>query len=85
MRAGRLLICGAVLLLAGCLLSRKVVTLPADDSLVRDQLVIHSDFRLPRHHRLVDERDSGEALRAGLAVVALFIFLAAAVMVLSYL
>jgi rhomboid protease GluP len=35
-------------------------------------------------YRLVDERDSGEALRAGLAVLALFLFLAAAVMVLSY-
>ena len=55
MRARKLLICCAVPLLAGCLFTRKVVTLPADDALVRDQLVIHSDFRLPRHHRLVEE------------------------------
>ncbi len=43
------------LLLAGCMTSREIVTLPAEDSLVRDQLVIFSDFRLPRHHRLVEE------------------------------
>jgi hypothetical protein len=55
MRAWRLLICWAVTLLAGCLFTRKVVTLPAEDALVRDQLVIHSDFHLPRHHRLVEE------------------------------
>ncbi|NLX53522.1 MAG: hypothetical protein GXY58_00220 [Planctomycetaceae bacterium] len=55
MRAWKLLICLAVPLLAGCLFTRKVVTLPASNALVRDQLVIHSDFRLPRHHRLVDE------------------------------
>ncbi|MHB9081051.1 MAG: DUF1570 domain-containing protein [Pirellulaceae bacterium] len=42
-------------LLAGCLFSRDVVTLPTEDALVRDQLVIHTDFVLPRHHRLVDE------------------------------
>ncbi len=55
MRAGRRLIFGAVLLLAGCLLSRNTVTLPTDDLLERGQLVIHSDFRLPSHHRLVEE------------------------------
>ena len=55
MRAWKLLICLAVPLLAGCLFTRRIVTLPASDALVRDQLVIHSDFRLPRHHRLVDE------------------------------
>jgi hypothetical protein len=55
MRAGKLLICGAVPLLAGCLFTREVVTLPADDALVCDQLVIHSDFHLPRRHRLVEE------------------------------
>ncbi len=40
---------------AGCSFSRGVVSLPSDDSLVRDQLVIYSDFRLPKHHRLVEE------------------------------
>ncbi len=44
-----------ILLMAGCATSREVVSLPADDSLVRDQLVIFSDFQLPRHHRLVEE------------------------------
>ena len=34
-------------------------------------------------YRLVDGRDTGEALRAGLAVTALFVFLAAAVIVLN--
>jgi hypothetical protein len=41
--------------LAGCLLSRKAVTLPQADVLVRDQLVIHCDFDLPQRHRLVEE------------------------------
>lgn len=34
-------------------------------------------------YRLVDERDSGEALRAGLAIAALFVFLGAAVIFLN--
>jgi hypothetical protein len=42
-------------LLSGCLLSRNAVTLPQDDVLVRDQLVIHCDFQLPQRHRLVEE------------------------------
>ena len=40
---------------AGCSMSREMVSLPADDSLVRDQLVIYSNFQLPKHHRLVEE------------------------------
>lgn len=44
-----------MVLLAGCITTRNLVTLPSDDSLVRDQLVIYSDFDLPKHHRLVDE------------------------------
>ncbi len=45
----------ALPLLAGCTMSREAVSLPSDDSLVRDQLVIFSDFQLPKHHRLVEE------------------------------
>ena len=55
MRAWKLLLITTLPLWVGCLFSRDVVTLPADDALVRDQLVIHSDFALPRHHRLVEE------------------------------
>ena len=45
----------AIVAVAGCLASREVVRLPVEDSLVRDQLVIFSDFHLPKHHRLVEE------------------------------
>lgn len=44
------------LIAGGCALHLKTETrLPSDSKLVRDQLVIHSDFYLPRRHRLVDE------------------------------
>ena len=55
MRAWKLLLFTTLPLWVGCVFSRDVVTLPADDALVRDQLVIHSDFALPRHHRLVED------------------------------
>jgi hypothetical protein len=55
MRAWKLLSGFLTISLAGCLLSRGIVTLPSEDSLVRDQLVIHTNFQLPRHHRLVEE------------------------------
>ena len=55
MRAGMLLVCGSTVLLGGCLLSRDLVSLPSEDNLVRDQLVIYSNFHLPRHHRLVED------------------------------
>ena len=31
------------------------IELPSADQFSREQLVFHSDFRLPRRHRLVDE------------------------------
>jgi len=71
MRAGRLIVGCALPLLAGCLFTRAAVTLPTGDALVRDQLVIHSDFQLPRHHRLVDElvaRRNDVVARLGLPV-----------------
>jgi hypothetical protein len=42
---------------AGCAAShqRESRALPANESLVREQLIIHSDFKLPKRHRLVDE------------------------------
>ena len=46
----------AVLVVGGCagsLASR--LTLPDRDTLVRDQLVIHSDFAVAAHHRLFEE------------------------------
>ncbi len=56
MRAGKRAVWGVWLLVAvGCMATREIVTLPTDDSLVRDQLVIYSDFDLPRHHRLVED------------------------------
>lgn len=51
-----------VLVLGGCagsLASR--LTLPARDTLVRDQLTIHSDFPVAAHHRLFEELTSQRA------------------------
>ena len=42
-------------LTAGCVAWPRPAHLPARESLVRDQLVVHTDFDLPRHHRLLDE------------------------------
>jgi hypothetical protein len=55
MRAGKLLAAAWLPIVTGCVLSRDVVTLPGEDALVREQLVIHSDFHLARRHRLVEE------------------------------
>ncbi len=41
--------------MVGCALQRNVVPELVGDGFVQDQLVIHSDFDLPRHHRLVQE------------------------------
>jgi len=45
------------LALGGCMFGsvRETDSLPDRDTLERDQLMLHSDFPLPRHHRLVDE------------------------------
>ena len=42
-------------LAGGCALWPRSPDLPAQGELKRDQLVFHSDFELPRHHRLLDE------------------------------
>ena len=39
----------------GCQAHRRKAVLPSRDRLVRDQLVIFTDFRIPKRHRLVDE------------------------------
>ncbi len=44
-----------VALVAGCTLMRSHPSLPNGKTIVRDQLVIHSDFALPQQHRLLDE------------------------------
>lgn len=41
--------------IAGCATNANRSGLPASQEVVRDQLVIHSDFHLPRQHRLLDE------------------------------
>jgi hypothetical protein len=55
----RLAILLSLLILAGCTLARKtsepVVQTAGDTSFVREQLIFHSDFELPRQHRLLDE------------------------------
>lgn len=46
----------ACLLAAGCSSAwTRRTPLPAEFTIVRDQLVIHSDFPLPSHHRLLEE------------------------------
>ncbi len=47
--------CGLLIVAAGCTLVRQAAPLPTRGDVVRDQLMIHSDFQLPRRHRLVDE------------------------------
>jgi hypothetical protein len=54
--SARMLIVGLLFAVAGgCTLTRAVTPLPATHSLVREQLVLYSDFDLPQHHRLLDE------------------------------
>ena len=53
-----LLLCaGFLVLAAGCsqVMQKKVVALPGHERIVLDQLVVHTDFPLPRRHRLLDE------------------------------
>jgi len=45
----------AALAALGCRVWPSTAQLPSGSVLVREQLVVHSDFVLPRHHRLVDE------------------------------
>ena len=40
---------------SGCVFPSTQVLLPAEQLLERGQLVVHSDFRLPKKHRLLDE------------------------------
>jgi hypothetical protein len=47
------------MLLAGCArFMRPASALPTRNALVREQLVVHSDFSLPTHHRLIEELTS---------------------------
>ena len=45
--------CALVLLATGCRLLPTQLALPDRHAVTRDQLVFHSDFALPHHHRLV--------------------------------
>ena len=45
----------AAAVFSGCSVWRGESQLPFRNSVVRDQLLIYSDFALPRHHRLLDE------------------------------
>ena len=50
-----ILICMCALAVTGCTLSGGRGGLPSAQTVTRGQLVIHSDFHLPRKHRLLDE------------------------------
>ena len=55
-QAGWILVCAlSATICAGCATTRPMAVLPSGYSVVRDQLVVYSDFDLPRHHRLLDE------------------------------
>ena len=70
-RASRILIVGILFgcaIFAGCAINNNRTGLPSSQQIVRDQLVIHSDFHLPRQHRLLDEltarrHDIGDLLK----------------------
>lgn len=56
-----------VLLLAGCGVLARPAMLPSEQEIIREQLVVHSNFHLPRHHRILDDlvarrRDISEQL-----------------------
>ena len=46
---------GFVPLIAGCAWGPSAPTLPGGPSVIRDQLLVYSDFELPRRHRLLEE------------------------------
>lgn len=56
-RMGRMALLGLAAF-AGCRAMMRAPALPVGHSVVRDQLVIYSDFALPEHHRLIDELDA---------------------------
>lgn len=43
------------LLLAGCGALSRPVMLPSEKQVIRDQLVVHSNFHLPQRHRVLDD------------------------------
>jgi hypothetical protein len=54
----RLLLAICCTLVGGCAMQKGRNTLPAKQQLVVDQLVVHSDFHLPKNHRLIRELTS---------------------------
>lgn len=44
-----------ILIFQGCAADHTRVALPVQELVVRDQLVVHSDFHVPKRHRLLDE------------------------------
>lgn len=44
-----------VLLLSSGCTSPRLAVLPNEHQVIRDQLVLHSDFELPQHHRLIED------------------------------
>ena len=47
--------CLFALLIGGCAIGGGQVNLPSEQKVIREQLVIHSDFHLPPRHRLINE------------------------------
>ena len=51
-------ILGVTFLTSGCATTQRRNSLPHREQLTRDQLIIHSDFHLPKNHRLITELTS---------------------------
>ncbi len=47
-----------LVLLAGCQTAGNVGGLPSEQTITREQLIVHSNFNLPKRHRLLDELDA---------------------------
>ena len=64
MRHGRLVLLSISVLLFGCALTMREASLPVEHTVEREQLIVYSNFAVPRYHRLLDEL---VALRADLS------------------
>ena len=73
-------VCIASVLISGCTLMRTEISSPNAYQVERDQLVIHSDFRLAKRHRLLDELvarrlDLADKLQLPLSDEPIYVFL----------
>ena len=80
LKTKKLIFVASVLMVCGCAVNQQAVELPTESVVVRDQLVVHSDFHVPKKHRLLDEmtarrNDISELLRLPVSDEPINIFL----------